>query len=122
MSTATHAARRAAAAILGAGTVLLAGAATAAADPAPGCGAVDITAVEGQVATGMSAYFFTHPDVNAFFSSVQGLPKADAFAKTKAYLAANPQVQDEINAIRGPAFDLRNRCGIPPKNLIRGVL
>nr|HRD14328.1 heme-binding protein [Mycobacterium sp.] len=94
----------------------------AAADPAPGCGAADITAVEGQVATGMSAYFFTHPDVNAFFSSVQGLPKADAFAKTKAYLAANPQVQDEINAIRGPVFDLRNRCGIPTNNLIRGVL
>ena len=67
-------------------------------------------------------YFFTHPDVNAFFSSVQGLPKADAFAKTKAYLAANPQVQDEINAIRGPVFDLRNRCGIPTNNLIRGVL
>ncbi|MCB9442556.1 MAG: hemophore-related protein, partial [Mycolicibacterium sp.] len=54
--------------------------------------------------------------------SVQGLPKADAFAKTKAYLAANPQVQDEINAIRGPVFDLRNRCGIPTNNLIRGVL
>ena len=51
-----------------------------------------------------------------------GLPKADAFAKTKAYLAANPQVQDEINAIRGPVFDLRNRCGIPTNNLIRGVL
>ncbi|HNF06954.1 MAG TPA: hemophore-related protein, partial [Mycobacterium sp.] len=48
--------------------------------------------------------------------------KADAFAKTKAYLAANPQVQDEINAIRGPVFDLRNRCGIPTNNLIRGVL
>ena len=122
MSTAMNVARRAAAAILGAGTIMVAGAATAAADPAPGCGAVDITAVEGQVATAMSAYFFTHPDVNAFFSSVQGLPKADAFAKTKAYLAANPQVQDEIDAIRGPVFDLRNRCGIPANNLIRGVL
>ena len=121
MSTAMHVARRAAAAILG-GAVLLAGAATAAADPAPGCGAGDITAVESQVAAAMTGYFFTHPDVNAFFSNMQGLPKAEAFKQTKAYLAANPQVQDDINAIRGPVFDLRNRCGIPTNNLIRGVL
>jgi hemophore-related protein len=122
MSTATHVARRAAAAILGASALLASGAATAAADTAPGCGAGDITAVEGQVATAMTAYFFTHPDVDAFFSSVQGLPKAEAKAKTKAYLAANPQTQDEINAIRGPVFDLRARCNIPAGNLIRGVL
>jgi hemophore-related protein len=122
MSTAFSVARRAAAAVLGAGAVLIAGAATAVADPAPGCTAGDITAVEGQVATAMSGYFFTHPDVNAFFSSVQGLAKADAGSQTKAYLAANPQVQSEINAIRGPVFDLRQRCNIPTANLIRGVL
>ncbi len=122
MSTAMLVARRAAAAVLGAGAVLIAGAATAVADPAPGCTAADITAVEGQVATAMSAYFFTHPDVNALFSSVQGLSKADAASKTKAFLTANPQVQNEINAIRGPVFDLRQRCGIPTNNVIRGVL
>ncbi len=122
MSTAILVARRAAAAILGAGAVLIAGAATAVADPAPGCTAGDITSVESQVAAGMSAYFFTHPDVNAFFSSVQGLSKADAAGQTKAYLAANPQVQNDINGIRGPVFDLRQRCGIPTNNVIRGVL
>jgi len=122
MSTAIFVARRAAAAVLGAGAVLIAGAATAVADPAPGCTAGDITAVESQVAAGMSAYFFTHPDVNAFFSSVQGLPKADAASQAKAYLAANPQVQNEIAGIRGPVFDLRSRCNIPTNNLIRGVL
>ena len=122
MSTAMHVARRGVAAILGAGAVLVAGVATAAADTAPGCGAGDITAVESQVAGAMSAYFFTHPDVNTFFSSMQGLPKTEALKQTKAYLAANPQTQDEINAIRGPVFDLRNRCNIPTNNLIRGVL
>ena len=114
MSTAISVARRAAAAVLGAGAVMIAGAATAVADPAPGCTAGDITA--------MSAYFFTHPGVNAFFSGVQGLAKADAASQTKAYLAANPQVQNEIAAIRGPVFDLRQRCNIPTNNLIRGVL
>lgn len=122
MTTVSLVTRRAAAAVLGAGAVLLAGAATAAADVAPGCTAGDITGVEGQVATAMTGYFFTHPDVNAFFSSVQGLSKADATAQTKAYLAANPQVQAEINAIRGPVFDLRQRCNIPTNNIIRGVL
>jgi deoxycytidylate deaminase len=28
----------------------------------------------------------------------------------------------EIKAIRGPVFDLRNRCNIPTDSLIRGVL
>ncbi|MGI9125448.1 MAG: heme-binding protein [Mycobacterium sp.] len=122
MSTAMIVARRTAAALFGTGAVLIAGAAAAAADTAPGCTAGDITGVESQVAAAMTGYFFTHPDVNAFFSSVQGLPKAEAFQKTKSYLAANPQTQAEINAIRGPVFDLRARCNIPTNNLIRGVL
>lgn len=122
MLTVIPVARRVAAVLLGAGAMLTAGAATAVADNAPGCTAGDITAVEGQVATAMSAYFFTHPDVNAFFSTMQGQPKAEAFSQTQAYLAANPQTQAEINAIRGPVFDLRSRCNIPTNNLIRGVL
>lgn len=122
MTTARLVLRRAAAVVLGTGAVLIAGAATASADPGQGCTAGDITAVEGQVATAMTAYLFTHPDVNDFLTSVQGMSKADAAAKTKSYLAANPQTQAEINAIRGPVFDLRSRCNIPTNNLIRGVL
>lgn len=115
-------ARRASAAVLSAGAVLIAGAATAAAAPGPGCMAGDITAVESQVAAGMTAFFFTHPDVNAFFSNVQGLPKEEARSQTKAYLAANPDIKAQIDGIRGPVTDLRNRCGIPANNIIRGVL
>jgi hemophore-related protein len=122
MSTAKLVACRAAAAILGAGAVLMTGAGTAAAAPAPGCTAGDITAVEAQTATALSAYFFTHPDVNAVFSNVQGLPKAEAASKIKSYLAANPQVQTDINNLRSGVTDLRNRCNIPANNLIRGVL
>jgi hemophore-related protein len=122
LSTAALAARRIAAAVLGTGAVLIAGTATALADPAPGCSAGDITAVEGQVATAMAAYFFTHPDVNAVFSSVQGLPKAQAASTIKAYLAANPQVQTDISNLRSGVTDLRARCNITTNNLIRGVL
>lgn len=114
--------RRTLSAVLGAAAMLSAAAAPALADSHPGCTAADITAVEGQVATAMAGYFLTHPDANAFFSSVQGLSKSDAISQTQAYLAANPQTQSEIDAIRGPVFDLRARCNIPATHLIRGVL
>lgn len=116
------AARRTVAAFLGTGAVLIAGVAPASADITPGCSAADIAAVEGQVATAMAGYLATHPDVNNFFSGVQGLAKADAVSQTRNYLTANPQTQAEINAIRGPVFDLRTRCNIPTANIIRGVL
>ncbi|MFM9035007.1 MAG: hemophore-related protein [Mycobacterium sp.] len=115
-------ARRITLAALGAGAVLIAGAGTVAAAPAPGCTVADITAVESGVAAGLTAYLFSHPDVNDSLSSFQGLPKAEATSRTRAYLAANPQVQADINGIRGPVFDLRARCNIPTNNLIRGVL
>lgn len=121
MSNAGFVTRRLAAAVVGAGAVLAA-AGTAAAAPGPGCMASDVTAVESQVAAAMTGYFLTHPAANEFFSSVQGLSKAEAISKTQAFLAANPQTQAEINAIRQPVMDLRTRCGIPTGNLIRGVL
>lgn len=114
--------RRAAAAVIGAGAVLIAGAGVAAADARPGCLASDITGVEGQVATGMTAYLLTHPEVNAFLSSLQGLPKAEIARQTIAYLTANPQVQNELDGVRQPVADLRQRCGIDEANLIGGVL
>ena len=43
-------------------------------------------------------------------------------ALRQGYLAANPQTQAEIDAIRGPAFDLRNRCNIPDASIHLGVL
>lgn len=115
-------ARRVIVAGLGVGAVLAAGAGTAAAAPQPGCSLGDVAAVEAQVATAMSAYLFTHPDVNETLSGFQGLPEEQLKSKTKAYLAANPPVQDAMNAIRQPGFDLRARCGFPPNTIIRGVL
>lgn len=120
--TFTLLARRAATSVIGTGAVLLGLAAPAVADTAPGCMAVDIAGVESQVSTAMTGYLFTHPDVNAFFSSVQGMPKSEVYKQTQAYLAANPQTQAELDAIRGPVFDLRTRCNIPANSRILGVL
>lgn len=112
----------AAAALLGAGAALFGSMAIATADPAPGCSAADVTDAEARVAAAMTGYLWTHPDVNNFFSGLQGSAKGDAYDKVTAYFQANPDVKNAVDAIRGPSMDLRNRCGIPLNNVIRGVL
>lgn len=84
-----------------------------AADP-PNCTAGDLEQVRAGVSAATSVYLFTHPDVNAFFSSLKGLTREQASPKVKAYLAANPQTRDELTAIRQPLTDLKNRCGAVP--------
>jgi len=61
----------------------------------------------------MAGYFFTHPDVNNFFTSLRGLPNEEVRANVQNYLNANPQVESEINGIRQPLTDLRTRCDAP---------
>lgn len=112
----------AAAAVLGAGAALFGSVATATADPAPGCTAADITAVETGVAGSLTSYLWSHPDVNAFFTTLQGLDKDDAYNQATGYFKANPGVMSDINAIRSPVTELRTRCNIPTSSLIRGVL
>lgn len=122
MKSASRRIAHATAVLLGSGAVLVGTAGTAGADPIPGCTAGDVTAVMTGVSASMTAYLFTHPDVNDFFTSLQGLKKSDAKQQTQDYLAANPQVRDEISAIRQPGVDLRNRCNIPLKAEIAGVI
>ena len=112
----------AAAVVLGAGAALFGGVATASADIVPGCSAADVTDAEARVAAAMTGYLWTHPDVNDFLSGLQGLSKGEAWDKVNDYFQANPDVKGQIDAIRGPSFDLRNRCGIPMNHVIRGVI
>lgn len=120
--TFTLLARRAAASVLSAGGVLLGLAAPAVADVPPGCTVADFTNVETGVSAAMTAYLFSHPDVNAFLSGLQGQKKDAVKAQTQAYLQANPQVKAELGVIRGPVVDLRNRCNIPNESALLGVL
>lgn len=121
MKPVTHLRRRAVAAALGAAAVLLGTTATANAEP-PNCTTADVTAVMAGVSTNMTGYLFTHPDVNAFFTGLQGQGKSAAGAATKDYLNNNPQVRAELDAIRAPAVDLRNRCNIPITAEISNVI
>ncbi len=83
--------------------------------PVPGCTAADLAQVSGTVGTAMGIYLFGHPDVNNFFTSLRGLPHEEIRGNVQNYMAANPQVESEINGIRQPLTDLRNRCEMPPE-------
>jgi hemophore-related protein len=102
--------------LIGAGVIagaMLAGtAATAVADP-PNCTAADLAAVMSGVNSGTSSYLFTHPDVNAFFTGLKGKSRDDMRTDVQAYMDANPQVRDELKAVRQPAADFRDRCNAP---------
>ena len=108
-------ARRLVAGVAGAGAVagaMLFGAIPSAmADDPPNCTAADLAGVASGVSAATSAYLFTHPDVNAFITGLKNLPKDEIRAELRAYGDANPQVRDELRAIRQPIVDFRNRCG-----------
>ncbi|MUL76088.1 heme-binding protein [Mycolicibacterium sp. CBMA 226] len=97
-----------------AGTMLFGALPSAVADDLPpNCSAADLAGVRSGVDASTSAYLFTHPDVNDFFTSLRGLPKDQAHAKVKQYLAANPQIKADLQGIRQPLKDIRDRCGVP---------
>jgi hemophore-related protein len=95
-----------------AGATLIGTAATAAADP-PNCTAGDLAGVMSGVNAGMSTYLFTHPDVNTFFTSLKGKSRDEMRTEITNYMDANPQVRDEIQGVRQPAADFRDRCNAP---------
>ena len=114
--------RRAVAGALGAGAVtgaMLFGAIPSAMadDPAlnpPNCTAADLAGVASGVSAATSAYLFTHPDVNWFFTSLEGLPRDEVRTEVRTYLDANPVVKTDLTGIRQPLVDLKNRCGSAP--------
>ena len=100
-----------------AGTLLGATAGTAAADPPPrppNCSAADVAGVSAGVAAAVSTYLFTHPDVNGFFTDLQGQPKDEMRDDVQNYVNANPQVQADLERMRQPLTDIRQRCQWTP--------
>ena len=86
-------------------------------DPAnnpPNCSAADLAGVSSGVSASTSAYLFTHPDVNWFFTSLEGLPRDQVRTEVKDYLDQNPQTKADLTGIRQPLVDLKNRCGNTP--------
>ncbi len=100
-----------------AGTMLCGTAGQATADPAPrppNCSAADVAGVAAGVATTLSAYLFTHPDVNGFYTGLQDQPKDQLRDDVQNYFNANPQEQADLEGIRQPLIDIRERCQWTP--------
>ncbi|CAM4093347.1 hypothetical protein MB901379_02988 [Mycobacterium basiliense] len=81
-----------------------------AAPPPPNCTAADLAGVSAGVAAATSAYLFTHPEVNDYFSSLRGQPRDDIRDQLQQYMDANPTVHAELRGIRQPLTDFRQRC------------
>jgi heme-binding protein len=91
-------------------SLLAVGAPIAAADE-PNCTAADLAGVMAGVTAATSAYLFSHPDVNDFFTSLKGQPKDEMRDKVRAYLDDKPQTRAELEGLRQPATDFHDRCG-----------
>lgn len=83
----------------------------ATAEPPQNCSAADLAGVGSGVSAATSAYLFTHPAVNDFFTSLHGLSPETIQPKVDEYFTANPQVGAELKNIRKPLQDIRLRCG-----------
>lgn len=97
-----------------AGAILVGTAPSALADPPPNCTAADLAGVSAGVSAATSAYLFTHPDVNAFFTGLEGAPRDAIRSEVQKYLDYNPSVKADLQGIRQPLVDLKNRCGGSP--------
>ena len=93
------------------GAMLFCAAPSALADPAANCTAGDVAQIRSNVSAATSVYLFTHPWVNDFFTGLSGQPRDQIRTQVQDYLAANPREQTELQAIRQPLADMRNRCG-----------
>lgn len=99
------------------GTLVCAGAGTATADPTPrpaNCTAADVAGVAAGVAASLSTYLFTHPDLNGFYTDLQDRPKDQIRDEVQQYFNANPQEQADLENIRQPLADIRQRCQWTP--------
>jgi heme-binding protein len=78
--------------------------------PPPGCSAADLEQVKSDVSAATAGYLFTHPDVNAYFSSLKGQPKDQVRNQIQMYLDNNPQTKSDLAGIRQPLHDMKSRC------------
>src|ERR1044072_5047331 len=95
------------------GAMPLASAQPAPPPPPPNCTAADLAGVASGVSAATSAYLFTHPDVNWFFTNLEGTPRDQVQQQVEDYLNQHPQTKADLHGIRQPLVDIRFRCGDP---------
>jgi heme-binding protein len=108
-------ARRAVAGAVGtgalAGAMLFGALPTAIAEEPANCTAADLAFTAAGVSKATSDYLFSHPDVNFFFTSLEGKTRDEVRTEVDKYMAGNPIAKGELTSIRQPLVDIKNRCG-----------
>ncbi len=75
------------------------------------CTAADLAFTAAGVSKATSDYLFSHPDVNFFFTSLEGKNRDEVRTEVDNYMNANPITKGELTGIRQPLVDIKNRCG-----------
>ncbi|MFY9921395.1 MAG: heme-binding protein [Mycobacterium sp.] len=108
-------ARRAVAGAVGtgalAGAMLFGALPSAMAEEPANCTAADLAFTAAGVSKATSDYLFSHPDVNYFFTSLEGKNRDEVRIEVDNYMNANPITKGELTGIRQPLVDIKNRCG-----------
>ena len=107
-------ARRAVAGAVGTGALagaMLFGALPSAMAEPPNCTAADLAFTAAGVSKATSDYLFSHPDVNYFFTSLEGKNRDEVRTEVDNYMNANPITKGELTGVRQPLVDIKNRCG-----------
>lgn len=108
-------ARRAVAGAVGtgalAGAMLFGALPSAMAEEPANCTAADLAFTAAGVSKATSDYLFSHPDVNYFFTSLEGKNRDEVRTEVDKYMNANPITKGELTGIRQPLVDIKNRCG-----------
>lgn len=108
-------ARRAVAGAVGtgalAGAMLFGALPSAMAEEPANCTAADLAFTAAGVSKATSDYLFSHPDVNFFFTSLEGKNRDEVRTEVDKYMNANPITKGELTGIRQPLVDIKNRCG-----------
>ncbi|WP_123027938.1 heme-binding protein [Mycolicibacterium stellerae] len=108
-------ARRAVAGAVGtgalAGAMLFGALPSAMAEEPANCTAADLAFTAAGVSKATSDYLFSHPDVNYFFTSLEGKNRDEVRTEVDKYMNANPIAKGELTGIRQPLVDIKNRCG-----------
>ena len=94
-----------------AGAMLFGALPTAMAEEPPNCTAADLAFTAAGVSKATSDYLFSHPDVNFFFTGLEGKNRDEVKIEVENYMNANPIQKAELTGIRQPLVDLKNRCG-----------
>jgi heme-binding protein len=94
-----------------AGAMLFGALPSAMAEEPANCTAADLAFTAAGVSKATSDYLFSHPDVNFFFTSLEGKNRDEVRSEVDTYMNANPITKGELTGIRQPLVDIKNRCG-----------